>query len=157
MKWKSMLEIAQHNIWHIAGLHRGWGDALSRESHSLAEEGRPQGAVGLMPVGYVCGHSVISVLWTVACQAPLSMGFSRDKYWSGLPCPPQGVFPTQESNLHLFRLLHHRRILYWWATWETCLLTGEVEKQPCIPGVPRWFSFFISKILEKTSPPLCSG
>jgi len=26
--------------------------------------------------------------WTVAHQAPLSMGFSREEYWSGLPCPP---------------------------------------------------------------------
>ena len=26
--------------------------------------------------------------WTVAHQAPLSMGFSRHEYWSGLPCPP---------------------------------------------------------------------
>ena len=26
--------------------------------------------------------------WTVACQAPLSMGFARQEYWSGLPCPP---------------------------------------------------------------------
>ena len=29
-------------------------------------------------------------LWTVALQAPLSMGFSRQEYWSGLPCPPPG-------------------------------------------------------------------
>ena len=29
-------------------------------------------------------------LWTVACQAPLSMGFSMQEYWSGLPCPPPG-------------------------------------------------------------------
>ena len=29
-------------------------------------------------------------LWTVASQAPLSMGFSRQEYWSGLPCPPPG-------------------------------------------------------------------
>ena len=28
--------------------------------------------------------------WTVACQPPLSMGFSRQEYWSGLPCPPPG-------------------------------------------------------------------
>ena len=27
-------------------------------------------------------------LWTVACQAPLSMGFSRQEYWSGVPYPP---------------------------------------------------------------------
>ena len=36
--------------------------------------------------------------WTVACQAPLSMGPSRQEYWSGLPCPLQGIFPTQGSN-----------------------------------------------------------
>ena len=28
--------------------------------------------------------------WTVVHQAPLSMGFSRQEYWSGLPCPPLG-------------------------------------------------------------------
>ena len=32
-------------------------------------------------------------LWTVAYQAPLSMGFSRQKYWSGLPFPSPGDFP----------------------------------------------------------------
>ena len=32
-------------------------------------------------------------LWTVALQAPLSMGFSRQKYWSGLPFPPPGDLP----------------------------------------------------------------
>ena len=31
--------------------------------------------------------------WTVARQAPLSMGFSRQEYWSGLPCPSPGHFP----------------------------------------------------------------
>ena len=30
--------------------------------------------------------------WTVALQAPLSMGFSRQEYWSALPCPPPGKF-----------------------------------------------------------------
>ena len=33
------------------------------------------------------------MLWTVAHQAPLSMGFSRQEYWSGLPCPPPGDLP----------------------------------------------------------------
>ena len=32
-------------------------------------------------------------LWTVAHQAPLSMGFSRQEYWSGLLCPPPGDLP----------------------------------------------------------------
>ena len=32
-------------------------------------------------------------LWTVACQAPLSMEFSRQEYWSGLPFPPSEDLP----------------------------------------------------------------
>ena len=31
-----------------------------------------------------------ATLWTAACQTSLSMGFSRQEYWSGLPCPPPG-------------------------------------------------------------------
>ena len=37
--------------------------------------------------------------WTVACQAPLSMGFSRQEYWSGLPCPPPGDHPHLRIEL----------------------------------------------------------
>ena len=32
--------------------------------------------------------------WTVAHMAPLSMGFSRQESWSGLPCPPPGDHPA---------------------------------------------------------------
>ena len=32
--------------------------------------------------------------WTVACQAPLSMGFSRQDYWSVWPFPPPGDLPN---------------------------------------------------------------
>ena len=32
---------------------------------------------------------------TVACKAPLSMGFSRQEYWSGLSCPPSGDLPNK--------------------------------------------------------------
>ena len=46
--------------------------------------------------------------WTIACQASLSMGFSRQEHRSGLPCPPPGDLPTQGSNLGL---LHYRWIL----------------------------------------------
>ena len=31
--------------------------------------------------------------WTIAHQAPLSVGFPRQEYWSGLPCPSQGDLP----------------------------------------------------------------
>ena len=35
----------------------------------------------------------LATLWIVACQAPLSMGFFRQEYWSGLPCSPPGDLP----------------------------------------------------------------
>ena len=31
--------------------------------------------------------------WTVACQAPPSMGFSKQEYWNRLPCPPPRNLP----------------------------------------------------------------
>ena len=42
-------------------------------------------------------HKVMSdsaTPWTVAHQAPLSMEFSRQEYWSGLPCSPPGDLPN---------------------------------------------------------------
>ena len=39
-----------------------------------------------------------AALWTVARQAPLSLGFSRQKYWIGLPCPPQGDLPDSGTE-----------------------------------------------------------
>ena len=53
----------------------------------------------LWPPSPLCVYSVASVvsdsvtLWTVARQAPLSTGFSRHEYWSGLPCPAPGDHP----------------------------------------------------------------
>ena len=44
----------------------------------------------------VLGRSVVSVSlrpWTVNCQAPLPMRFSRPEYWGGLPCPTPGDLP----------------------------------------------------------------
>ena len=35
-----------------------------------------------------------ATLWTVARQAPLSMGFSKQEYWSGLPFPSPGHLPN---------------------------------------------------------------
>ena len=40
-----------------------------------------------------------ATLWIVAHQAPLSIGFSRQEYWSGLPCPLPGDLPNPEIEL----------------------------------------------------------
>ena len=36
----------------------------------------------------------LATLWTSACQAPLSMGLSKQEYWNGLPYPPPGDLPN---------------------------------------------------------------
>ena len=57
---------------------------------------------------------LFATLWTVARQAPLSMGFSRQEYWSRLGCHAllQGSFLTQGSSQYLLLHLHCRWILY---------------------------------------------
>ena len=58
-------------------------------------------------------------LWTVAHQAPLSMGLSRQEYWSGLPCPPPGDLPNQGiKTASLASPALTGRFFTHWATWE---------------------------------------
>ena len=37
---------------------------------------------------------ILATPWSVPCQPPLTMGFSRQEYWSGLPFPPPGDLPN---------------------------------------------------------------
>ena len=59
-------------------------------------------------------------LWTVACQAPLTKGFSRQEHWSGLPCPPSGDLPDAgiEPESHYVSFIG-RLVLYHWHHLET--------------------------------------
>ena len=49
---------------------------------------------------------LLLTLWTVADQAPLSMGFSSQGCWHGLPCPSPGDLPDPGIELRLLCLLH---------------------------------------------------
>ena len=52
-----------------------------------------------MPLSHFSGVRLFVTPWTIARQAPLSMGFSRQEYWSGLPCPPPGDLPNPEFKV----------------------------------------------------------
>ena len=52
---------------------------------------------------------LFATLWNIALQVPLSMGFFRQEYWSGLPSHPPGDCPNQGLKLSM---LHYRQILY---------------------------------------------
>ena len=61
---------------------------------------------------------LFAALWTVACQIPLSKGFSRILGWVTMPSS-RGIFPTQGSNPHLLCLLHLvSKFFTTSATWE---------------------------------------
>ena len=69
--------------------------------------------------------------WTVAQQAPLSMGFSRQESWSGLPCPaPLGIFPTRDG------------------TWVSCIAGAFFTTEP--PGRPVCHTVGVRRLLTDT-------
>ena len=85
--------------------------------------------------------------WTVACQAPLSMQFSRQEYWSGLPCPPAGDLPDpviQPTSLMSPALAD--KVLYHLCSLVICLvplqfawgpwLSSLSSQSPCPAGRP---------------------
>ena len=52
----------------------------------------------------------LGIPWTVACQAPLSMGFFQQEYWSGLPFPSPGDLPDPGIKPEPY---NGRQILYY--------------------------------------------
>ena len=81
--------------------------------------------------------------WTVARQAPLSMGFSRREYWSGLPCPPPGDLPDPGIELRsLTSLALAGGFSTTIATWEALKMRAPPlpfpSEEPC-PPCTGWF------------------
>ena len=119
-KWFLFLKVPAQRWWQ----HEG--ESLLSQSVMSSSTGEKQTFAFLChwKLGVACYHSAwkgvcvcavpsvmvtVATPWTVAHQAPLSMGFSRQEYWGGLLGPPP-FFPTQGSSLYLLQLLHCRRI-----------------------------------------------
>ena len=97
---------------------------------------RKNGTLGLCTISHFSHVQLCVMLWTVAHQDPLSMGFSRQEYWGGSPCPPPRDLsdPRIESMSFMFDALAGR----FFTTWEAQL------------GLfPGW-----GKMQKKTSPSL---
>ena len=73
--------------------------------------------------------------WTVACQAPLSMGFSGQEFWSGLPCPPSGGLPGDlpDPGIEFASLV----LLHW-------------QVDTLSPGKPQHMYLFFFQLNKKT-------
>ena len=61
---------------------------------------------------------LFETLWTVARQAPLSMGFSRQEYWSGLPCPPENLLNPGIESTSLMSPARAGKFFVTSTTWE---------------------------------------
>ena len=74
---------------------------------------------------HVCAKSLqwcqlFKIIWTIAGQAPLSMGFSRQKDWSALPCLPPGALPDSGTEpTSLMSLALAGEFFTTSTTWET--------------------------------------
>ena len=81
------------------GIHvsQGWINIERWGSHELRSQSSSCSRACVLSC-FSCVR-LFATLWTVACQAPLSMGFSEQEYWSGVPCSPpgeseEGIEPT---------------------------------------------------------------
>ena len=69
-----------------------------------------------MSIPHVKSFSCVQLcvnLWTIAFQGPLSMGFFRQEYWSGLPFLPPGDLPNPQRNRKLYRLTVQVMVQIW--------------------------------------------
>ena len=93
----------------VSGCKRSWERKIPSPACLTLLVGGPQ--TQFQRVACVLSHfsrvRLFVTPWTVARQAPRSMGFSRHEHWSGLPCPPPGL-----ADPHLLRLLHCKWVLY---------------------------------------------
>ena len=75
----------------------GWLSLSGSQSPLLASGGIPRASV-CIPVQSLNCVGLFTTPRTVARRAPLSMGFSRQEYWSGLPFPTPGAPPFSEMK-----------------------------------------------------------
>ena len=89
------------------------------------------------PLSYFSCVQLFTTLWPIACQAPLSIGSSRQEYWSGLPCPSPGVLPDPGIYPRSPALQADFFFFTIWATWETRLTkwrpceSSDVKRMSC--------------------------
>ena len=90
-----------------------------------------------------------ATLWTIAHQDPLSMGVSREDYWSGLPCPPPGDLP--EPGIEPMSLIScfGRQVLHHSATWEAHLC-GSSKNYSFIyfMFIPIWILYIFIRTMD---------
>ena len=90
--------------------------------------------------------------WTVAYQASPSMGFSRQEYWSGLPFPSQGIFPTQGSSTIPLALISHQYSFCSWNPAHSNRVRVRISESMCSGCSPLPATMFFIQMNRKCCP-----
>ena len=73
--------------------------------------------------------------WTVTSQTPLSWAFSRQEYWSRLPCLPPGHFPNPEMGRQILDCLSYKEVNEYWSG-QPIPSPGDLPNPGIEPGSP---------------------
>ena len=79
-----------------------------------------------MPAKFLSHDWLFATPWAAACQASLSMGFSRQEYWSRLPFPPPGDLPN--PGIKPTSPMSPALALYHWTTWKNFQRNTSLKK-----------------------------
>ena len=116
---------------------------LSRATTSCGSSYYLDTALHVCMLSCFIGVQFLVTLWTIALRAPLSKGFSRQEYWSGLPCPPPadlphpGIKPMSPAALEL-------QAKFFFFTVEPPQKTGHYFASGTKPGLFHWNIFLIN-------------
>ena len=98
--------------WHFA-VYKSWSSPLPFEIFSQQRENRGSEEEVKVKMKSLSHVRLFATPWTVAHQAPPSMGFSRKEYWSGLPFPS----PSEEERTYwIGELVSESRLRIWGRT-----------------------------------------
>ena len=96
-----LLGATVHLSWHpphLAGMHMVVIQQILAEGINVCVSAKSRPALSRV--------QLYATLWTVPCQPPLRMGFSRQEHWHGLLCPPPGDLPDVGIKPMSLCLLH---------------------------------------------------
>ena len=123
---------------HSKGNHKENKKITHRMGENISKQSNQRG-INLQNIQTALHSGVLShfshvqlfvTLWIVACQAPLSMGFSSQAYQSGLPCPPPGDLPDPRIiRMSLTSPALAGRFFTTSTTWEEALAAQFIKEK----------------------------